>query len=401
MSGDAERMNQELLQLIKGEIPETSEWMSEIPNGVDLPGSWNKPPVCNTADAYFAHRTDRPQIVTRRLDWWPQFAQKPLGGAEGLTPEEMYRTMPIYAAFASQALARKVGHSAAEAACARLARAHVGWLALGVAPGVGMGITDHHLDNLQKPCVLIGDGRPENPLQWVAQAGPRGFIRNRQEGPKKFLFTSTEGLSVVLYQAAGMETQRKRTQWQYDIFNATLAVGMHGVSRLGLSDTDQIVLRSFMANPTDVVLAREIIRWCSPLGCYPSHGYTFIRYVDGSIATYIHRSPSSSTDPRMIAVWYHGGKVAITSADDGLRASSEPQVAFETSTSICCQKLSGGVVMSVLKPSGEEAYRVVCENDTPKLVIGGVTPPIVTPSAPQPAAPVTVGGKKRRRFGFS
>ena len=65
----------------------------------------------------------------------------------------------------------------------------------------------------------------------------------------------------------------------------------------------------------------------------------------------------------MICVWYRGGKTAMTSADDGLRSSSDPQKAWESATAIYCQKLSGGPILTVLKPNSAEAYRVVSDEN--------------------------------------
>jgi len=219
-------------------------------------------------------------------------------------------------------------------------------------------------------------------MQWVAAAGPRGWVRNRKKGePQVFLFANTVAFSATLAMAAGLPFPHSAAPLESDIFNALLRFAP-GVAPFGLSSQDRDDLRSFMKDPTDPNKARKILLWVQGQGLAPSQGYTYIRYVDGSIAVYMHRSFNSSTDPTMIAVWYHGGKVAMASADDGLRSSSDPQIGFETPTSFCCQKLAGGPIISVPKPAVAEAWRVVCEAEMPRL----------TTVAPPPYAPLPEGG---------
>lgn len=391
MSDDAVKMWAEMYQLILGRKPDTGLWRTEVPSGMSFPGSWNKPLVCKTAHAFDAHISNHPNEVNSDLDWWVDFCRsKPLGGAEGLTPEVVYRGMPISAAFGAGALAYRVGHGAAETACLRNSRAHIGWLALGVAGGPGREVTDHHLDKVGQPCVLIGDGREISAMQWVAAAGPRGWVRNRKKGePQVFLFANTVAFSATLAMAAGLPFPHSAAPLEADIFNALLRFAP-GVAPFGLSAQDRDDLRSFMKDPTDPNKARKILLWVQGQGLAPSQGYTYIRYADGSVAVYMHRSYGSSTDPQMISVWYRGGKVAMASADDGLRSSSDPQIGFETPTSICCQKVAGGLILSVPKPVAAEAYRVVCEAEMARMTVprapeqvpvDGGTTTIVTPPA--------------------
>ena len=97
----------------------------------------------------------------------------------------------------------------------------------------------------------------------------------------------------------------------------------------------------------------------------------------------MHRSHSSSNDPTMICVWYKGGKTAMASADDGLRSSSEPQKAWESATAIYCQKVSGGPILTVLKPNSAEAYRIVSdENGVVTMTVSGGSP--LPPMEPHP-----------------
>lgn len=402
MADDAVKMWAEMLSLVRGKVPSTELWRREVPSGTSLPGSWNKPLVCNTAEAFAGWLARNDGIVRKRLDWWVEFCRtKTLGGAEGLTPEEIYRSMPITAAFAGAALARKAGRSDAEVDCSNNARAHVAWLALGTGTGPGRKVRDHHLDNIEKPCVLIGDGEPICDLPFVAVAGPRGWVRNREKKQAPlFQFTTGVSFSWLLAKVAGKNPRRNLEPFGADLCDAVLAFEP-SVPMYGFDPADREYLRQFMADPTDPERARKLLPWISGPGLAPSQGYTYVRYVDGSVAVWMHRSHTSSTDPTMICVWYRGGKTAMASADDGLRSSSEPQKAWESATAIYCQKISGGPILTVLKPNSAEAYRIASdESGAVTMTSGGVNqaagplPPITEPVV------VTVPPKppKRRRW---
>lgn len=390
MADDAVKMWGEMYELIRGHVPDTSLWKREVPNDANLSGSFNKPLVCNTAEGYWGLLTGRIAAAESRLDWWVEFAKKPLGGAEGLSPEEVYRCMPITAAFAGAALARRMRHTAAEEACGKLARAHVTFLALGAATGLGRRVKNHYLDDTRTPHVLIGDGDPISPLPFTAVAGPRGWVRNRKKGEAPlFQFTSGTSFSWLLAKVRGKNPGRSLEKFGHDLCAAILAFEPD-TALYGFSRKDRADLNIYLGDPVNPANARLLLPWIQGTGLAPSQGYTYIRYVDGSVAVYMHRSPTSSTDPTMICVWYAGtGKTAMASADDGLRESSDPQVAFETSTAICCQKVSGGIVMSVPKPVVEESYRVdVSDKGVVTMTEGGRVVEPVKPSAPIAQPPV-------------
>lgn len=383
MADDAVKMWGEMYSLIKGKIPNTSIWKREIPSGTSLPGSWNKPLVCNTAEGFWALILNKLSIVTARLDWWVEFCKKALGGGEGISPEEIYRGMPISSAFASAALARRVGRRDVEIACGNNARAHITFLALGTATAPGRKVRNHHLENISKPCVLEGDGDQICPLNWVGVVGPRGWVRNRVDGEDPlFQFTTAVSFSWLLAKVAGKNPPRSLEPFGHDLCEAIVHFEP-GVDFYGFSSQNREDLRLFMENPANPELAKKLLPWIQGPGLAPSQGYTYIRYVDGSFAIYMHRSQGSSTDPTMICVWYASTrKSAMTSADDGLRVSSDPQRSWETATAICCQKLSGGQVMVILKPTAQESYRIDSdENGIVTMTVKGVaTSPTTTPT---------------------
>lgn len=394
MADDAVKMWREMYSLINGVVPNTSLWKSEIPSGVTLLGSWNKPLVCNTAEGFWALIVNKPLIVTARLDWWLDFCKKPLGGGEGLSPEEIYRGMPISSAFASSALARRVGRHDVEVACGKNSRAHITFLALGTATAPGRKVRNHHLENVTKPCVLEGDGDNICPLPWVGVVGPRGWCRNRKSGePQLFQFTTAVSFSWILAKVAGKNPPRNLEPFGHDLCDAIVKFEP-GVAFYGFSPQDRADLRLFMEDPVNPELAKKLLPWIQGTGLAPSQGYTYIRYIDGSFAIYMHRSQGSSTDPTMICVWHASTRKSfMTSADDGLRSSSDPQRSWETATAICCQKLSGGQVMTVLKPTVPESYRIDSdENGVVTMTVGNSTViPPTTPPSPTPNPPVNTG----------
>lgn len=404
MADDAVKMWADMLTLIRGRVPTAEIWRREIPSGMSLPGSWNKPLVCNTAEAFFGFWAHNEKLIRQRLDWWVEFCRsKMLGGAEGLSPEEIYRSMPITAAFAGAALARKVGRPDAEIACGNNARAHIAWLALGTGTGPGRKVRDHHLEDIEKPCVLIGDGDPICELPFDVVVGPRGWVRNRKKGESPlFQFTTGVSFSWLLAKVAGKNPRRNLEPFGADLCDAVIAFEP-SAPVYGFDPADREALRLFMADPTDPARARKLLPWISGPGLAPSQGYTYIRYVDGSVAAFMRRSHTSSTDPTMVCVWYRGGRTAMASADDGLRSSSDPQKAWESATAIYCQKVSGGPILTVVKPNSAEAYRVESdESGAVTMTVGGVAQvpgPIQLPPVTEPVV-VTVSPKptKRRRW---
>ena len=392
MSGDAVRMNDELLELVQGKIPSTAEWRTEVPAGYALNGSRNKPLVCATAEAFHAYLSGNPARVLKMLDWWVGFCGLPFSDNEELTPEEVYRSMMVYSAFAAGALARKVGHRAAEAACLANCRAHVGWLALGAGGGSGKKVTDHHLVDVSKPCVLIGDGPFVTHLPYIAQAGMRGWIRNRDGGPQTFHFTESVGLSVIVGQAAGLGFERRLAPWQNDIFKATLAFSP-GVVQLGLSPADRSALAAYLGTPESAARAMPIAEMVKDL-C-PNDDFEFVRHADAGVETYMLENHSSSTDDRMADAWRAGGATAKASADDGLRSSHLHMTAREEAGSIVVE--GGGRTVSFQMSTAPITWRASARSGAFTFWTPATAPP---PSPPTPDAtrPSTQRESKRRSW---
>lgn len=386
MSGDAVRMCDELLTLVRGRVPVTTEWRTEVPVDYSFRGSRNKPLVCATAEAYHGFLTGNPARVTRMLDWWAGFCELPLSAGEELTPEEVYRSMMVYSAFAAGALAVKVGHERAAAACLANCRAHVGWLALGAGAGSGRSVTDHHLGDVTRPVVLVGDGPFPTHLPYVAQAGMRGWIRNRDGGPQTFHFADHVGLSAIVAQAAGIGFERKIAPGQVDIFNSIVA-SCPTAPPLGLSAADRSALAGFLGDPEDASRAMQIVEMVRD-HC-PGLDFEFVRYADGSVAVYLLENHSSSTDDLMVDVWYAGGRTAKASADDGLRASHLHMTAREEGGYVVVE--GGGRVVSVELPRAAVAWRVSVRS-------GALT--LWTPATAPPAPPPPKPPRRRRWWEF-
>lgn len=382
MSGDAEAMNRELLDLVRGKVPETSFWKEEVPNDNSLRGSKNKPLTCKAAASYYAYRIGRTEEAMNHLGWWLEYVKLPFMQGEELTPEEVYRPMFIYPPYAAAALARRLGRSDIERACLDFVRAGVVWLGMGTGTGPGRIVTNHHLDNITAPCVLIGDGGFSSKLPYVAQAGMRGHIRNRDGGPKTFHFTESIGLSVIVGQAANLVVPRKPTPWQCDLFAAIGDVAP-GIDVLGFSSNQRVQFLGMLNNPTNLGLVVECVKWIASYG--PQLDFEFIRYIDGSVFVYMLKNHSSYTDDRMIDGWFLGGTTMKASADDGLRSSHLSMICQETSNEIACS--GGGRSIAIMKPKAAESHRISVRNKVVSLHTAGVSidPPVV-PSANTPGS---------------
>lgn len=380
----ATRMGDELLQLAQGTIPKTTDWQTELhlSRGA-LPDSRNKFLVCNAAELLFAWLRNDRASVREILDWWVWFAGTPFTAGEDLTPEEVYRAMQAYAALAAAAVAKLAGHGEAYAATLALAKAHAAWLLLGAGCGPARKVGDHHLDKVGRPVVLVGDGVPVSELPYIAQAGKRGWVRNRDDGPQRFLFCESVGLSAIVGQAAGLSVPRRPTPWQVDLL-AALRHFSPGLPPFGFESVDQVVAQAYLRDPTDLTLVREIVRWLRA----PQLPFTFVRYADGSVVSLCEQAGTSSTDTRMIDAWYADGRSMKTSADDGLRSSSPSQRGFELGDAFACQLESGGPVMTIPRPRSAEVWRVRTAGGAITLAIPGIASQ--PPSQPsQPGNPTT------------
>lgn len=374
MSGDAEAMNRELLDLVRGKVPETSFWKEEVPSDNSLRGSKNKPLTCKAAASYYSYRVGRTEEAIRHLEWWIEYVKLPFMQGEELTPEEVYRPMFIYPPYAAAALARRLGRTDIERACLGVVRAGVVWLGMGTGTGPGKMVTNHHLDNVTAPCILVGDGEFPSKLPYVAQAGMRGHIRNRDGGPQTFHFTESIGLSAIVGQAANLSVPRKLTPWQCDLFAAIGDIAP-GIDVLGFSPNQRVQFLGMLNNPTNLGLVVEVVKWIAAYG--PSLDFEFIRYVDGSVFVYMLKNHSSSTDDRMIDGWLLGGSTLKASADDGLRSSHLSMECQETSNEIACS--GSGRSVAIAKPRIAESHRISVRNKVVQLHAVGVSidPPVV------------------------
>lgn len=391
MSSDALVMFSEMRQLVTGRIPDTRKWKGEIPPPGGVGASRNKPLVCATAEGYHAFLTARPARVLEMLGWWVWFCGQPFTDGEELTPEEVYRAMMLYSAFGAAALARKVGHQEAEAACLAYCRAHVGWLALGAGAGAGKKVTDHHLGDVTKPCVLVGDGGFISALPYVAQAGMRGWIRNRDGGPQTFHFTDASGLSVALAQAAGLGYDRRLAPAQDEALKAAMKFAP-SIPPLGFNDAQRRALLLYLADPAVLASAVDIVALVA-YHC-PNDDFEFVRHADASVEVYMLENHSSSTDDRMVDAWRAGGGTAKASADDGLRSSHLHMTAREEGGQIVVE--GGGRSVSVQMSSSPIAWRASARSGAFSFWTPATEPPPAP--APDPTRPSTQRESRSRSW---
>lgn len=391
---DAAKMNEDLLDLVAGRVARHGEWPTEVPNDYHFPGSRNKPLTCKAAEGFDAFRRHKLDQVQRSLDWWPGYFETPFMQGEEFTGEEVYASMFVYPPYAVAALARKVGRLDVADACLSYVRAQCTWLGIGAGTGPGKIVTDHLLNNVSQPVVLVGNGGFRTNLRYVARAGMRGLIRNRDGGPQTFHFTESIGLSVILHQALGLSTKRSYTPWQYDLF-AAINTFTPDLDIMGFSSAQRTQLLALVNNPTNLGLLTEVVKWVKDYA--PPMDFEFIRYVNGAVYVYMLKNHSSSTDDVMISAWLPNGTTYHASADDGLRSSHLPMTCHETPTTIVCE--GGGRRAVVVKPTIAESHRVSVRSGVVSVSAPGVivVPPVVPlPTAPNPSIPSTQKESKWR-----
>jgi hypothetical protein len=411
----ATKIGDELHALVRGEIPDTRLWQTEIYLGVGpRPQSQNKWWACNAAEARFAQLKHNDGRVREVLDGTLQ-AQRSSAFTEGedLTPEEVYRGLMAFGSLTLSGVAGATGHPAA-AELLEHASAHPGWMLLGAAPGPGLAVTDHQLDNVGRNVVLIGDGARISRLPFATGAGMRGWVRRRDKGSSPvFLFTDRRALSMILAQAAGLERSRRDAANEHDRFEA-IRKSFPQMLPWGFTPAQQAIARAFIANPTDLHLLIEVIRWLR--SHVPALPFKFTRFVDGSIFVQLLRSHHSSTDCVAGQGWFAPRGVTKTmSAGTGARDGGgsdddvKPMRGWEDARAWYCQDEDGREApQSIAKPVGVAvAYTVETREGEIFAFDGngaplGQTAPSRPPGPAAPIAPTHVNKpRKRRRFNFS
>ncbi len=361
MADKAVKLMQSQLDLLRGDKPTIGRAQWETWYGTslsDMPESKNKFKISNTLDALDRLKKGDIQGVNKILDHQVWYSTIPFTYGEDLTPEGTYRCGIAYSDLLMAGIASQVGHSSAERASLDLARSHFSWLLIGLGMSPGKEVKDHHLQHPDVPCVLIGTGAPVYPIRYVAQAGQRGWIRNREKRqPKVFIYIRHEDLSYIVYQGVGEQAHRKvRKNCRYETeMLQEIQRKWPALPVWGLSESNKVVARGYFNDPTSVGYARQVAQWLRS----PSEPFTFIRFEDGSVCSLMNESHGSSTDTLMIDMHLANGTTIKTSADDGLRVPSHPQTGWETTNSVHCLRRDGvAPTMSINKPAVPIAYRV-------------------------------------------
>lgn len=365
-----------------------SQWETNYKRPFDISESPNKQMVSNMNLLIWAFEHGDFVTVDAILDWLEWLAEQLFMPKECLTGEEVYRSLTALPCLTAAGVAGFRNRPGAFAAAAKLARAHIAWALLGLGPVPGREVADHHLDSVTEPCVLIGTKKAKFPIRRVAQAGKRGWVRNREKNqPKKFQFIEHLAHSVMVYQALDLKIERKvrkACKWPVAAYEA-VCKRFPRVYGWCFSAADRLILNRFAEDPTNRSSARLLLDFLMPT----SLPVAFWRYADGSVVSLLMRGDSSSTDSLMIDAAYANGEVRMTSADDGLRIPAIRQIAFEETAAFACKAIDGtGPTMRVPKPSAALAHVIASEDGRTVLVGDGpgdvTAPPPVTPPHAEP-----------------
>lgn len=393
MADKAALLGQTLLDLLRGVRPTLppSSWETNYVVGA-VSESPNKQAVSNADQLLWSYEREEWSTCNAILDWVVGLEAQPFMPKECLTGEELYRALTALPCLVFAGIALKMGRDDAYVAALKLARAHVSWALLGLGPVPGREVLDHHLEAVSEPCVLIGRGKAKFPIRRVAQAGKRGWVRNRDAGAKKFQFIEHLAHSVMVYQALRWDIPRKvrkACEWPVETFNA-ITNRFPILPTWGFGPDEILDLSEFANDPADWRNVQPLI----PHLKATSLPVQFTRYEDGSVVSVLLRGDSSSTDSLMLDACYANGEVRLTSSDDGLRPKAVRQVAWEESAAFACRPESGsGPTMRIPKPLSEAMYSVVSQNgwtrllsadpvdmdEIPPLTPPGATPPPVDP----------------------
>jgi hypothetical protein len=373
-----------LLDLLRHRPPRVprAKWQTNYVIG-SISESPNKQAVSNACELVYQFDRVGYNTCKQILSWWEWKAGEPFMPKECLTPEEAYRGLTAYPDMVAVGVGVKLGTDHAVDGALTLARAHFAWCLLGLGPVPGRIVLDHHLEDIHRPCVLIGQGRAKHALRRVAQAGKRGWVR-RDTAPKNFQFTDHVGLSTIVYQGLQWDIPRKTRnycRWQTDIL-AAIVDRFPFVPVWGLDPSLRITARDFANNPTDKRNVEAILPWLKPT----SLPVKFTRFEDASVIAALLAGDSSSTDSLMLDGAYANGEVQMTSADDGLRSSTVRQVAWEEDRAFACQAVSGGgPVMRIPKPLVPVAYSILSREGRTWVegpIHGASTPLMEVPAQP-------------------
>lgn len=409
--GDAVDMGDELLMLLQGKIPGTRFWQQEMFLAGDKPrGSQNKWWSNNAAEARFAQLKGdfrrANEVVTFTADW---VARHPFTFIECLTPEEVYRGLQATGSYTLAGVAEKLQNPGYQTLLGNTA-AHPAWLLLPCAPGPGRKVKDHQLDKVGQNVVLIGDGDLME-LLYATQAGMRGWVRNRESGPKIFLFCDRAGLSAMLHLAFELKMKRSDGRAEWDRFEA-IKKAFPSVPAWGLTPGQKAIGKAFLKDTANLEYVKEICRWL--VGHEPELPFKITRYVDGSVAMQMLESHDSSTDCVAFDSWWApNGVTKKMSAGSGARDNGggmiEPMIGWEDEQFWYCQdKDRGEAPQKIAKPVGlrvawtvEVRERVVVLKDGNGMTVDFSVTRVGPPNDGGVANPPKAGGKKRRRFNFS
>lgn len=394
MADDALKLLNSLREHVERK-PASFDYRTEASLEQGTPASPNKRTGANGAWLVDSLNKGRFAVVNQVLDWWCWLAGQPFMQNEALTPEEIYRLLHANPHWLSACVAEQIGRADALAAARRLARSHIFWLLVGLAEGPGKSVTDHRFDAIGKGCIIVGDGRPKwAPMPYVVQPGMRGWVRNRGAGPKTFLWTEREALSVMVSQAMGWRIPRKAWPEQQK-FAKAVRRRWPGMPTWTLEPIDLAAAQDYCADLTNPERIRDVARRL----LVPRLPLRFDRYSDGAIDGALLVDQPSSTDPCSLDSAESADsdgycKTRKGSAADGIRREDRRILAGSDTLQLLSWREGDeiGSTVRMLKPGSVRAWSLECGGGMVEVFAGFN---ILPPTAELPHVPVRA---KRRRW---
>lgn len=358
---DAAKMTQCLAALVwRRPLPwPRSTWAQFVETSIGTePSSPNRQEGANACEAlWLMNEGKSPGRVREILDfehWYHTL--RPFMANEPMTKEPVYRVLHAYTPGIFSALGAQLTNPA-ERSAAHSARAHAGWLTLGLAMRPHRRILDHQ-PGAREGCVLVGTGKPKTGLRYVAQAGQRSFVRAGKSVRGDVEFVDAITCQVIIAQVMGGKDEwrypKKSERTQADLYDGFLR-RWPGLHPFALSASQTASIAAFASNPPDPRYAAAIVTLLRA----PGEPYRVDRYSGGTVVTLLEGEQSSSTDEVMIDVAYANGEIRWATCSDGVRSTQEDQEGFEETGAYACRKPGSPIVHRVAKPHDEfEAWSV-------------------------------------------
>ena len=395
MSADFDRESRALLAAFRRE---KVAW-SDVALNYDLKqataGSANHRLGSNPAWGLECLRVGSRKEVGEVLAWYRWLCTQPLDENETLTRNPAYASRIAMGTYAGALLGELPGEPGTADLIAERCRAHVAWCILGAAAVRAKKLGKANPTPPTKGYRLTANG-PDLPAPYICRAGKRSWVREELPGKQRGAFNGLDDgvLTTLVCQALDLPYNQGSAGDLPELYVRLKALAPR-LAHWGLSVMDAEAARAFLRNPTDTLLAREVVRWIAraPLPRLP---VSVVRRESGAVEFALRRIDGSSTGALAVEVVLADGTRHLGSADTGGRGSEadrakhvQSQIVDETDTAWVCRWASGqGVTVEVPRPPASDrvAWQFeVNEGDGYSFAVPGVPEP--TPAPPKPPKP--------------